>query len=189
MKPPAPWTVLGREVVFSGGPIREIARERVRLPNGRVVPDYYRIRMADFALVFATVPAGRVLVLRHYRHGPQAICLGFPGGAIADGESPEAAIKRELLEETGHVSDSWESLGAYVTNANQGCNKAHLFRAHDCTCVAEPQSEDLEDTDVLRLLPEELLTASRLGEVGLASHVALLLLATHPGLRSKSVSR
>lgn len=185
MKRPEPWTVLDREVVFSGGPIREIARERVRLPDGRVVPDYYHVRMHDFALVFATTAEGRVLVLRQYRHGPRSICLGFPGGAIAAGESPEAAIRRELLEETGYASESWESLGAYVTNGNQGCNTAHLFRARECARVAEPRSGDLEDAELLLVEAEELISREGLARIGLATHVALLLLATNPAVQTR----
>jgi ADP-ribose pyrophosphatase len=182
MKTLKPWTVVDEKVVFSGGPISQVVKERVRLPDGRVVPDYYRVRMNDFALAFASVPDGRVLVFRHYRHGPARICLGFPGGAMASGESPEDAIRRELLEETGYASSSWQSLGAYVTNANQGCNAAHLFRATDCRLIAEPGSGDLEEAELLFFQPDELLNPDRLAEIGLASHVALLLLATHPAL-------
>ena len=183
MKPLTPWTVLERSVVFSGGPIREVVRERVQLPDGRVVPDYYRVRLPDFALVFATAPDGRVLVLRHYRHGAGRVCLGFPGGAIGPGESPPDAIRRVLLEETGYESPAWEALGGYVTNANQGCNTAHLFRARDCRRVTEAASGDLEDAELLLVQPSDLLSPRGLRELGLASHVALLLLATHPGVR------
>ena len=177
-----PWTVLDRSTVFSGGPIREVVKERIQLPDGRVVADYYRVRMCDFALVFASTDDGRVLMFRHYRHGPQKICLGFPGGAIDPGESPEAAIRRELLEETGYVSSSWQSLGSYVTNANQGCNTAHLFRARGCRREAEPRSADLEEAELLLIEPGELLAPHRFAEIALASHLALLLLATHPEL-------
>lgn len=183
MKPIEPWKVIESSRVFAGGPISEIVRERVLLPDGRIVPDYYRIRLTDFALVFATDVEGRVLVFRHYRHGPGRICLGFPGGAVAPGESPEAAIQRELVEETGFTSSSWESLGAYVTNANQRCNAAHLFRARDCRPVREPDSGDREDAELLFFQPGDLLSPARLAEIGLASHVALLLLATHPAMR------
>lgn len=183
MKTLRPWRVLDGATVFSGGPIREVVKERVLLPDGRIVPDYYRVRMNDFALVFASAADGRVLVLRHYRHGPARICLGFPGGAIAERESPEDAVRRELLEETGYASSSWEGLGAYVTNANQRCSAAHLFRARDCQPVGTPRSGDLEETELLLMRPEELLSATGLADIGLASHVALLLLATHPGVR------
>ena len=183
MKRIQPWTVIDSSEVFSGGPIKAIVKERVQLPDGRIVPDYYRIRMSDFALAFATDVDERVLVFRHYRHGLARICLGFPGGAVGPGESPEEAIRRELLEETGYESSSWESLGAYMTNANQGCNTAHLFRARDCRRVREPYSGDLEDAELLFLQPDELLARKRLIDIGLASHLALLLLATHPALR------
>lgn len=183
MKTLAPWTVLERSVVFAAGPMGEIVKERVQLPDGRIVPDYYRVHMNDFALVFASTEEGRVLIFRHYRHGLGRICLGFPGGAIAKGESPADAIRRELLEETGYTSSSWEGLGAYITNANQGCNAAHLFRARECRLVAQPRSDDLEETELLHLAAQELLSADRLAEIGMASHVALLLLATHPEIR------
>ena len=32
-----PWTTLDRRVEFSGGPIREIVRETVQLPDGRII--------------------------------------------------------------------------------------------------------------------------------------------------------
>ena len=54
-----PWTILDRRVEFSGGPIREIVKETVQLPDGRIVPDY-TARMGDYAL-YAVTTEGRVL--------------------------------------------------------------------------------------------------------------------------------
>jgi len=173
-----PWKTVRRDVVFSGGPVREVARESVQLPDDRVVPDYYVIRLPDYALVFAEMDDGRVVMLRQYKHGPRRVCLTFPGGALEPGEHPIDAARRELMEELGCVAAAIESLGAFMTNANQGCNTAHLFRATGCRRVAEPSSDDLEETDVLLMERAALLDSSRLDEIGLASHVALLLLAT-----------
>jgi ADP-ribose diphosphatase len=175
----AHWQTLHRETIFAGGPIKEVAIETIELPDGRRIPDYYVIRLADFVLIYAETDDGTVLMLRQYKHGLRRVCLTFPGGAIEDRESPVMAARRELLEETGYEATEWHSLGAFGTNANQGCNAAHLFRATGCRRVKEPHSADLEQASLERVPPARLLHPAALHEIGLASHVALLLLAKH----------
>jgi ADP-ribose pyrophosphatase len=172
-----PWTTLERRVEFSGGPIREIAKETVRLPNGRIIPDFYTARMGDYSLVYALTPERRVLVLRQYRHGVRRVCLTFPGGQVSAGEDPAAAAERELLEETGYRGTTVTPLGSFVTNANQGCSTAHLFRIEGCLRERDPDSGDLEEMELLHCSPEELRTAARLAEMGVLSYVTLVLLA------------
>jgi ADP-ribose diphosphatase len=174
-----PWATLDRRVEFSGGPIREIAKETVLLPDGRVIPDFYTVRMGDYALVYAVTLEGRVLVLRQYKHGVRRVCLTFPGGYVAPGEDPATAAERELLEETGYRGGAIIPLGAFVTNANQGCNTAHLFRIDGCRREREPESGDLEEMELLHCAPEELRTPARFAEMGTLSYVTLVLLAEH----------
>jgi ADP-ribose pyrophosphatase len=174
------WLVTDRRTVFAGGPIRRIAVETVLLPDGRRVSDYYRIEMPDFALVFASDERERVIVLRQYKHGVGRVCLAFPGGAVAAEETPLAAAQRELLEETGLASDAWSSLGAYVTNSNQYCNTAHLFRADRCHSVSAPLQPDMEAPELLRLRLDELFDGEIRAQIATISHLALLLAATHP---------
>ena len=175
------WEVLDRKTVFRGGPIQEIAVETVRLPDGRLVSDYYSIRLTDYVLVYPEMADGRVCLLRQYRHGLRRVCLGFPGGALDPQESPLDAARRELLEELGCEADEWHAVGALATNGNQGCNTAHLFRASGCRTVAPPHAPDMEQPEILMLRSDELFDhPDLLHEFGLASHVALLLAATHP---------
>ena len=178
------WSTLSRRPIYSGGPITELAIETVQLPDGRRIDDYHVLRMPDFALVFATTGDGNVIALRQYRHGVGRVGIGFPGGRVEAGESALTAAQRELREETGYESPAWTSLGSYVTNANQRCNVAHLFRAESCCLVTTPASGDLENQEILLLPPARLLTAASIEEIGMASHVALLTLATHPGLQT-----
>lgn len=172
------WQTLSRRTVFSGGPIREVAIEEVQLPDGRMVDDYYVVRMPDYVLIFVEMDDGTVPLFRQYRHGLRRICLTFPGGTIDGDESPLDCAKRELLEELGCSAERWQSLGHYVTNANQGCNTSHLFRASGCKVISAPHSDDLEDTEVEYLTRDALLNPNLPTEIGLVSHVALLLLAT-----------
>ena len=158
-----PWKTLDRRVEFAGGPIREIAKETVLLPDGRVIPDFYTAQMGDYALVYAVTEDGNVLVLRQYKHGVRRVCLTFPGGYIAPGEDPAVAAERELLEETGYRGTTLTPLGAFVVNANQGCNTAHLFRIDGCRRECEPNPGDLEEMELVTFRPDELLSQSRLG--------------------------
>jgi ADP-ribose pyrophosphatase len=177
--------VVDRQVVFSGGPIREVAVESVQLPSGRIVAGYYGVRFPDFVLVFAEMEDGRVAMLRQYKHGPRRVCLTFPGGAIEAGEAPVDAARRELMEEIGCLAQKFDSLGSFVTNANQGCNTAHLFRATGCRVVAAPASGDLEEAELLLLDRAALMRPECVEEIGLATHVTLLLLATRSTLQAQ----
>jgi len=172
-----PWHTLSRRRLFSGGPISDLSVETVRLPDGREIDDYYSVRMPDYVLIYAEMRDGSVPLLRQYRHGPRRVCLTFPGGTIDGAESPLDAAQRELLEELGATAGAWQSLGSYVTNANQGCNTAHLFLATGCEIVQPPESGDLEESELVFLTPDALDADERLAEIGLTSHVALLLLA------------
>jgi ADP-ribose pyrophosphatase len=176
-----PWTTLDRRVEFSGGPIREIVRETVQLPDGRIIPDFYTARMGDYALVYAVTTEGKVLVLRQYKHGLGRVCLTFPGGYVAPGEDPAVAADRELLEETGYRGGKLTSLGSFVTNANQGCNTAHLFRVDGCQRECDPDSGDLEEMELTQFEPAELLSPSRFAEMGVLGYVTLVLLAERAG--------
>jgi ADP-ribose pyrophosphatase len=173
-----PWKTLSRIPVFSGGPIREITRESVQLPDGRIVDDYFTARFGDYALVYAVTREGEVLVLRQYKHGVGRVCLTFPGGYVAPGEDPGLAAERELLEETGYRAGRLAHLGSFVVNANQGCNTAHLYRADGCWKECEPNAGDLEEMELHRMTPAELLTPGSLDEFGVLGYVTLLLLAT-----------
>ena len=177
-----PWKIVTRDVLFSGGPVREVSVESVRLPDNRIVSDYYVVRFPDYVLVYAEMEDGRIAMLRQYKHGPRRVCLTFPGGSVEAGETPIDAARRELMEEIGCVAQNLDSLGAFVTNANQGCNTAHLFRASGCRRVAEPSSGDLEETEILLVDRASLLEPRCVEEIGLATHVALLLLATRSTL-------
>ena len=173
-----PWKTVNRETLFSAGPIREIARETVLLPDGRIVPDYYTAAMGDYAIVYAVTRDGHVLLLRQYKHGPRRVCLTFPGGHVSPGEDPASGVERELLEETGYRVSRLMLLGSFVVNANQGCNTAHLFRADGCWYEREPAPGDLEEMELIAMRPDELLTSQRLAEMGVLSYVALVLLAS-----------
>ncbi len=48
------------------------------------------------------------LLLTQKKSGPYKGLWGLPGGMIEFNETPEAALKREILEETAHHADQFE---------------------------------------------------------------------------------
>ena len=122
------------------------------------------------------------------RRGDLEVWQWVVGGG-EDIETPLEAARRELLEETGYHSDEWADLGSYVTNANQRCNVAHLFRATACRRVTTPNPGDLEDMELMEMPEAAITQPGQLAAFGLASHVALLALATHPTLSAPADGR
>jgi ADP-ribose pyrophosphatase len=177
-----PWTVVASRDLLDAEPFLKVRVETVDLPDGRRIEDYYQLDMPSFVCIFAETEDGKVLTYRQYRHGAKRVCLVFPGGHLAPGEAPLAAAQRELREETGCEAAAWTGLGGYTVNANQGGAVAHLFHATGCRQVAAPDSDDLEETEVLFLARAELLEAAGRGELPLLTQLALLALVTHPAL-------
>jgi ADP-ribose pyrophosphatase len=171
------WTVIGEQELLSRPPFIKVSVQRVALPDGRVIEDYYQLTLPDVVSIFAETVDSRVLVLRSYRHGPRRVCLNFPGGMLTSGEDPTQAAKRELLEETGFQGADWQFLGSFVTNASQRGQTISYFRASGCRRVAKANPGDLEETELMQMSREDLLKAKRNGEIPILSQIALLGLA------------
>lgn len=174
-----PWKVLQSTEVFSADPWVKISVHQVQLPDGKVVPDYYQVGLPEFTVIYAETIGGKVIVERLYKHGIGKITLTLPAGSIAEGEDPLANAKRELMEETGYRAEDWRPLGSFVINGNYGCGKAHLFTADRAVQVAEPDSGDLEDMEILLLTPAELLAQLWDGGIDSLSTVAAIFLSTN----------
>ncbi len=158
-------------------PWLRVSVERVELPDGRIVDEYYQIALPDYAVVVAFTRDDRVVVERAYKHGPRRVFLCLPAGVIAVGEEPLAAAQRELLEETGYRAERWRSLGAYTVNANYGCGRAHLFMARNAVQVATADSGDLEEMEIGLVTMDELLATLVRGEIEMLGTAAALALA------------
>lgn len=129
------WETRKNQKLFVAEPRIKLSVQQVCLPGGRVVDDYYQIRLAEFTVIFAQTTDGKVIVERQYKHGVGKVNLVLPAGVIEDGEDPLAAAQRELLEETGYTSDDWQPLGRFVVHDNYGCGRAHLFMARRCATM------------------------------------------------------
>lgn len=142
------WKVISSEKLFSA-PWLNVRKDVCELPDGRRHNDYYILEYPDWATAFALTEDNKVVMVRQYRHGLGVISTELPGGVIDNNEKPEAAIARELMEETGYKFDSIEALGKVSPNPATSTNYMHMFLATGGKKVAEQKLDDTEDVEVL----------------------------------------
>ena len=107
-------------------------------------------RYADFVEQFRP-PVGRQVI-------------EIPAGLVGDDDShPEETIadtaRRELLEETGFEARQWTNLGSFHVDPNRGAGVCHLFLATEAERVGQPDSDDVEDQQLLFLSRSEISVA------------------------------
>ena len=122
------WKVLESEYLHKEDWLT-IRKEKCELPNGKIMPAYYVLEYPTWATVFAVTEEGKALFVKQYRHGLGVISIETPGGVVDEGEDVDAAIRRELLEETGYEFEHFEKLGKISANPATTNNYMHMYLA------------------------------------------------------------
>lgn len=120
-----------------------LRRDRLRLPNG-LLQEYHVVEIVDAVVVVPRMPDGRFVMVWQHRHPHGKSHWEFPAGRMAEGETPQAAAERELLEETGHRAGRLLPLPGFYPINGISDHWAHAFLAQDCERVAEPAPEETE---------------------------------------------
>lgn len=68
---------------------------------------FEKLKRSNTAEVIATV-GDKILIQAQSQPDKSEAFTSIPGGRCEEGEEPLATAKRELLEETGYVSDDWD---------------------------------------------------------------------------------
>ena len=181
----------------------DFRRETYRFPDGHEKGPFYNYSCKSYAVIVAQDEAGRLLCVRQYRHGLQAVTTEFPAGGIEclDGksysdrndpavtENPLEAAKRELREETGYVSDEWKHLLTVPSNATRADNYAYLYYAGNCRRAGDLKLDDSEFLNVFYLTPEEIRACIVSGKFQQAIHILAYMLAEKDILTQKDISK
>lgn len=136
-RPIEPWKVVRSRYSFRDRWLA-VRSDTVLLPNGETLDPYHTIEAADWVNVIAVTDAEDILLVEQYRHAIERTLVELPAGMIDAGEIPEAAARRELLEETGHGEGEWHDLGAIFPVAARLAARVWTFVAIGVRKIAEP---------------------------------------------------
>lgn len=149
--------------------------DRMKNPRTGAELDRLVLESTDWVNVVALTCEGRLIVVRQFRFGTEEVTTEVPGGLIDPGEGHAESARRELLEETGYVSDHWTYIGSVDPNPAVQTNTMHHYLATECELRSEQALDPGEDIEVATLSEEELRAAVASGEI----RHALVLTALH----------
>jgi len=90
---------------------------------------HYSISTKDYVCVIATTENGDLLLVRQFRPALDKMVLELPSGHVEEGETPEQAARKELLEETGYIAGEMIPLGALSSDPGRLANQMWSFFA------------------------------------------------------------
>ena len=125
-----PYKIIKTETAFEKK-FCKIMADTIQLPDG-TQKVWYRQEKPDAVIVCPILPDGGVLMQKEYRYGAKQEVIEFCAGWIDDGEEALATAKRELLEETGYVADTWTLIGKGLSNPAWSGNMLWIYVAENC---------------------------------------------------------
>lgn len=169
-----PWSVVKENKEYTT-PIFNLLKRTMKLQaeDESSEGDFYVLEAPEWINVIAIAADQQVLLVEQYRYGTEEPTLEIPGGMVDEGEEPQEAARRELLEETGYRSESWSNLGKVSSNPAIMTNYTHIYLAEDCVFEGAGNTDSYERINVHKMPVEEFLELVSNGTV----HHAIVLAA------------
>lgn len=148
------WKTISSEYLFRR-PWLTVRHDQVRLPDGRINPEFYVLEYPDWVNVIAITEDGRFVMERQFRQGLGKTCFEIPAGVMEKGETALEAARRELMEETGYGEGTWEEIMTVSGNCSTTSNLTHCFVAKGVRKVSGQHLDSTEDLCVYLLTLEQ----------------------------------
>ena len=145
------WKTIKSENMLTA-PYVSVMKDKVQLPDGAVIDDFYTVKIQDAALIVALTPDNQVLLKTEYRYACGCDVIECPAGMVEENEDPRVTAERELYEETGYKSDNWTYLGPTWESTSKLTNTMHLFLAQNCVKVSS-QHLDINEHMTVTAVP------------------------------------
>jgi ADP-ribose pyrophosphatase len=155
------------------GRVFSVRRDRVIEPGGLRVDRDVVVHSGSVVLL-PVFRNGEILLVRQYRHSVGRFLWELVAGRIEAGESPRAAARRELVEETGYTARRFRKLMDVFPTPGFLSEHMVVFACTDLTAgVAQPEAD--ERVEARRFTLRELERMMRTGRLRDTKTIASVL--------------
>ena len=144
-----PWRTLESRPVYANAWIR-VREDLARMPDGRTTI-YGVVECAPAVGVLPFLDERTIVLVGQYRYVARGFYWEMPTGGVRPGESHEAAVQRELAEETGYEAARLAKLCAFHSSKSVVDETAHLYTAEGLRSV--PRAVDETEFIEVRAFP------------------------------------
>jgi len=158
-------TVVSSKLSYKG-PLFSVFTDKLREPNGTSgIRDVIRHSGSVVILAIDETAADPIVIMeQQYRHAAGQYLWELPAGRREPGESPLAAAKRELIEETGYRAKKWQKLVRYYASPGFLGEWMEIWLARGISeGAAQPESD--EHIRIVRMPLSDLLQRIEAGKI------------------------
>ncbi len=149
------WKILSSEYIVKH-PFFTARKDKCVTPEGKIIEEYFVVELPTTACALAFTEDGKAIMIKQYRHPVAEVILELPGGFIDENETPEDAMGRELMEETGYKFSSIQQVGMIAANPGVLNNYTALFLAKGGKKTGVQNLDHNEDIEVITIPLKEL---------------------------------
>jgi ADP-ribose pyrophosphatase len=169
------WKILSSEYLFKDLWFT-VRKDKCQTPDGKIVDSYYVFEFPTWATALALTDDNKVILVKQYRHAIAEVSLELPGGCVDNEDKTfQAAIARELLEETGYEFSNYEYLGKISPNPSTNNNWMHMFLATGGRKIQDQQLDQNEEIEVELYSIDELKKLLDENKIIQAMHVTCIM--------------
>ena len=143
----------------------KVRRDTVRLPNDKIIDDYFVWVAPEVVMVVPITHNGKFVLIKQYKHGIRKIIIEFPAGVVENGDSAQKTARRELEEETGYVAKKIKLLGKLYSDPTKKTSKVNIYSAENVLPMGKQKFDETEEIEVLVKSYAEVIRMMKNGDI------------------------